>query len=176
MMSAWAASVVADACVMCRHGERMPSTVVKGDRTPVTVADVGVQAMVSHRLGRAQPLVAEEDASAVRDDPALSEAVRDLVAQHGGASMSHEQLVRELEEGCVKSVDGGAAGRGHFILDPIDGTKAFAGSSGAAQYAVGLASQSVTSALLSTHTRPIRKNPKRTRKEPENLKRFRFKF
>jgi 3'(2'), 5'-bisphosphate nucleotidase len=112
------------------------STLAKGDRSPVTVADFGAQAVVSHLLAGAfpgDPLVGEEDAAALRDpdNAALKQKVIDGVAS----------VLDGLDEGAVLSAidrgtyPGGASGR-HWTLDPIDGTKGFLRLD---QYAVALA-------------------------------------
>src|SRR4051812_36734045 len=64
------------------QGEARREMLLKHDRSPVTVADFAVQAVVAHRLAEefpADPLVAEEDAAAIRGDggdPVLSDVVR----------------------------------------------------------------------------------------------------
>jgi 3'-phosphoadenosine 5'-phosphosulfate (PAPS) 3'-phosphatase len=55
------------------EGCAQPST--KLDRSPVTVADLAIQAVVAERLADAcpsDPLIAEEDAASFRADPDLS--------------------------------------------------------------------------------------------------------
>lgn len=107
----------------------------KKDRSPVTVADFGAQAVVTHDLRRVfpdTPMVGEEDAAELRD-PANS-LLRDKVVAH----------VREIESGLgpaeilalidLGTHQGGGRGR-HFTLDPIDGTKGFLRLD---QYAVAL--------------------------------------
>jgi 3'(2'), 5'-bisphosphate nucleotidase len=108
----------------------------KEDRSPVTVADFGAQALVAHQL-RAQlpddPLVGEEDAALLQR------------AEHGDLRARVTEQVRRLapemdESMILAAIDrggdaGGARGR-HWALDPIDGTKGFLRRE---QYAVALA-------------------------------------
>src|SRR5690348_9604877 len=77
---------VAEAVGLARAVEREVATgaLAKDDASPVTLADFSVQALVAARLGRdfpADPLVAEEDASRLRDVPELSSRVADVVRQ-----------------------------------------------------------------------------------------------
>ncbi len=110
--------------------------VLKNDRSPVTVADLAAQAVITARLHEAFPeipVLAEEDPTLLRD-PARS----DLAA----GVLRAVRLVRPDLDG--DAVDrllglGGAAGgpRGRFwILDPVDGTKGFLRGQ---QYAIALA-------------------------------------
>ncbi|MBX2800566.1 MAG: 3'(2'),5'-bisphosphate nucleotidase [Myxococcales bacterium] len=107
----------------------------KGDRSPVTVADFGAQAVVSHLLAQAfpgDPLVGEEDADALRassnDDmrTKVVEGVHTLLPE-----LSEDAILGAIDRG---TYEGGATGR-HWVLDPIDGTKGFLRLE---QYAVAL--------------------------------------
>lgn len=112
------------------------STLEKGDKSPVTVADFGAQAIVSHLLGEAfpdVPLVGEEDADALREP--RNEALKNKVLEGVGTvltGLSEEQVLGAIDRG---TYEGGGTGR-HFTLDPIDGTKGFLRLD---QYAVALA-------------------------------------
>jgi len=108
----------------------------KKDRSPVTVADFGAQAVVTRVLRERFPdipMVGEEDAAELRD-PGNAE-LKDKVAANV------RQVVPELEEGQILDLidygtyAGGGSGR-HWTLDPIDGTKGFLRLD---QYAVALA-------------------------------------
>ncbi|HEU4730487.1 MAG TPA: 3'(2'),5'-bisphosphate nucleotidase [Kofleriaceae bacterium] len=133
---ATAVEAVREACLLAReiaaHLDR-ERTHLKADASPVTVADLAVQALIVHRLREALgdvPLVAEEDADAVRRDGALRSRVLDHVRRHV-PSLSEQQLVQLLDRG------GHAGGAGSFwTLDPIDGTKGFLRGE---QYAIALA-------------------------------------
>ena len=109
-------------------------SLAKKDRSPVTVADFGAQAVVATLLGRAldDPIVGEEAADALRT--AEGADLRDRVVQH-----VHTELPELDTDGILDAIDrcnhgGGARGR-HWALDPIDGTKGFLRGD---QYAVAL--------------------------------------
>jgi len=107
--------------------------VQKRDRSPVTVADYGAQAVVSHQLAQAFPeipLVGEEDAAALRADSELATKVTRFV-QQVSPDISTDEVMTAIDRGQH------AGGSGLFwVLDPIDGTKGFLRRQ---QYAVCLA-------------------------------------
>ncbi len=108
----------------------------KGDRSPVTVADFAAQAIVSHLLAQAFPdipLVGEEDADALRqpENVALKDKVLAAV-ETVLPGLSEETVLGAIDRG---TYGGGGQGR-HWVLDPIDGTKGFLRLE---QYAVALA-------------------------------------
>lgn len=110
--------------------------VAKGDKSPVTVADLASQAIVSRRLGAAfpgLPLVGEEDAEILRGDErrALRETVLARVRAEWPEA-SEDDVLRAIDRGCGEA---GATGA-YLTLDPIDGTKGFLRRE---QYAVALA-------------------------------------
>lgn len=110
-------------------------SVAKRDRTPVTVADFGSQAVICDALRRAfpeDPVLAEEDAALLADpaNAALAARVAAEVAAAGGPASLDE--VREiLSRGNADP----SVGR-FWVLDPIDGTKGFLRRG---QYAIALA-------------------------------------
>jgi HAL2 family 3'(2'),5'-bisphosphate nucleotidase len=111
-------------------GRRVQATLSKGgahekpDRSPVTVADYGVQAVVCRELERAFPgdaVMGEENAAdlLLPENRAIAESVAREVGRATGVS--------DLAE-IVRSIDRARShgGRGRFwALDPIDGTKGF---------------------------------------------------
>jgi 3'(2'), 5'-bisphosphate nucleotidase len=108
----------------------------KGDKSPVTVADYGAQAVVGHLLGLEfprDPMVGEEDAAALREpaNAALAGKVFDAVRQIL-PDLGEQDVLRAIDSGIY---GGGRVGR-HWTLDPIDGTKGFLRIE---QYAVALA-------------------------------------
>jgi len=108
----------------------------KGDKSPVTVADFAAQAIVSHLLAEVAPtipMVGEEDASDLRkpENAALAAKVVASV-QAVLPSLSAEGVLAAIDRG---THGGGATGQ-HWVLDPIDGTKGFLRLD---QYAVALA-------------------------------------
>ncbi|KAL1744744.1 hypothetical protein HDZ31DRAFT_37923 [Schizophyllum fasciatum] len=130
-------------------------TLVKGDKSPVTVGDFSAQALICTMLANAFPddlIVGEEDSADLRQDTDASRALKDRIvalandaiaaelglgdkAQWGigpGAARTPEQLLDAIDRG---NYDGGNTGR-MWTIDPIDGTKGFLRGG---QYAVCLA-------------------------------------
>jgi HAL2 family 3'(2'),5'-bisphosphate nucleotidase len=105
----------------------------KGDRSPVTIADLAAQIVVSLRLAKAfpgDPLLAEEDSAALSDQPETAQRVLAQVRLHL-PEIAFDEMMAALDRG---GHDGG--GRRYWVLDPIDGTKGFLRGD---QYAVALA-------------------------------------
>lgn len=134
-----AVDAVRQASMLCAQVQQIlvtDETLEKKDKSPVTIADYGAQAVISHKLDMSfpeVPLVGEEDASVLRDD--AGEAMREKV----GAFVN--QILPDLEANdWLDAIDrgasqGGATGR-FWTLDPVDGTKGFIRGD---QYAVALA-------------------------------------
>lgn len=109
-------------------------SLTKNDRSPVTVADLGAQALVAARLAEVFPgdaLVAEES-SAVFQTPEGKEALEKVLAYvtRFRPEATADAVVRWIDRGA-----GEPKGR-FWTLDPIDGTKGFLRGG---QYAVALA-------------------------------------
>lgn len=103
----------------------------KADRSPVTVADFGSQALICSAIGDAFPrdcIVAEEDSEALRDDPRLRARVADYVNRF--AEGSPDRVCEWIDRGK------GKVNNRFWTLDPIDGTKGFLRRN---QYAIALA-------------------------------------
>jgi len=109
-------------------------TLIKKDRSPVTVADFASQAVVCRMIGDvlpADPIVAEEDARQLREAP---DKLRASVVEHVGAQIAgadEDQVLAWIDRGGAEPADGR-----YWTLDPIDGTKGFVRGE---QYAVALA-------------------------------------
>jgi 3'(2'), 5'-bisphosphate nucleotidase len=109
-------------------------SLAKKDRSPVTVADFGAQAVVATMLGRVldDPIVGEESAEALRTDDGAD--LRERVVHH-----VHTELPELDGDAILDAIDrcnhGGGPGGRHWALDPIDGTKGFLRGD---QYAVAL--------------------------------------
>ena len=106
----------------------------KSDASPVTVADLGAQALVSLALADTLPadgLMGEEDSGPLAASHELAEAVLARVREHraggqpGGPALRARPMLRP-----------GRSGRRWWTLDPVDGTKGFLRNE---QYAVALA-------------------------------------
>jgi 3'(2'), 5'-bisphosphate nucleotidase len=139
-----AVRAVREAARLCRAVAAgiSPEVLAKKDRSPVTVADFGSQALVARELSEAfpdDPIIAEEDAGELR----LPEnaTILDQVVRHVRAV-----LAPEAGDGSVPGADevgrwidrgGEGSYRERFwTLDPIDGTKGFLRGE---QYAIALA-------------------------------------
>ena len=134
---ATAIAAVREAATLCREVQHTitPDVLSKKDKSPVTVADFGSQALICHTLADAfpdDPIIAEEDASALRDaanDKLLRKVVNHI---HG---LRHAVSASDI---CAW-IDRGGVSEYHerfWTLDPIDGTKGFLRGE---QYAVALA-------------------------------------
>lgn len=116
------------------QAEMVTSALTKDDKSPVTVADYGAQALVGYLLDKHfpnDPLVGEEDSSSLRED----------VNRETLASISY--FVKQYADGATPDavcqwIDRGSAesGQRYWTVDPIDGTKGFLRGD---QYAVALA-------------------------------------
>ncbi|XP_015572992.1 SAL1 phosphatase-like [Ricinus communis] len=140
-----AASLSARLCKKVQKALLQSDVQSKLDKSPVTVADYGSQALVSLVLQRELPsepfsLVAEEDSGDLRKDDAqetldrITKLVNDTLASdgsYGDSTLSKDDVLRAID--CGKS-EGGSHGR-HWVLDPIDGTKGFVRGD---QYAIAL--------------------------------------
>jgi len=134
-----AIEAVGQACRLCVRVQKdlvSEETLAKKDKSPVTVADFGAQALISRTLQEAfpeDPLVGEEDAADLRGDAAAP--LRSKVVDHVQALRADVGEKRVLEAIDRGTYAGGPTGR-HWTLDPIDGTKGFLRGD---QYAVALA-------------------------------------
>lgn len=110
--------VVAD---LARDRERI-SSVSKNDKSPVTVADFSVQAIVGLHLRGCgvQEMIGEEDASKLREDPTLRGEVL-AATRRVFPDASEDDVLESIDSGCH---EGGPEGT-FWTLDPIDGTKGF---------------------------------------------------
>jgi 3'(2'), 5'-bisphosphate nucleotidase len=133
-----AVRAVREAAALCRNVRRglAPEVLAKGDKSPVTVADFGSQALIGRALGESfpdDPLIAEEDSADLRREAnagLLAAVVTQVRAFHPGADA--DAVCGWIDRGA-----GTPTSRGRFwTLDPIDGTKGFLRNE---QYAIALA-------------------------------------
>ena len=133
--AAAAATMMAEAARLARTVQVDAASVrAKADESPVTVADFAVQALVAGRLAQrfpADPLVAEEDASALRLESGARLRRRVVDALTAFDSTADEATVADA----VDRGRGEPSAR-YWTLDPIDGTK---GLLRGGQYVVALA-------------------------------------
>lgn len=134
-----AKEAVKKACSLCINVQSSlvsEETMTKKDKSPVTVADFGAQAVICHELKKTfpnDPIVAEEDSSELKSEEGL--ILTKKIYQYTS------EIIPDLNEADIHSTidqgnhTGGPAGR-FWTLDPIDGTKGFLRGE---QYAVALA-------------------------------------
>jgi 3'(2'), 5'-bisphosphate nucleotidase len=130
-------NIAIEACIaaakLCEEVRlNIPEAIEKNDRSPVTVADFGAQAIVCKALAEgfpADPVVGEEEADTLREKPAVLEQVTNYV-QRIIPEATPEQVVKWIDHGKVE------LGNRYWTLDPIDGTKGFLRQD---QYAIALA-------------------------------------
>ncbi len=128
-----AVSAVENASLICRKIQQQlvtEDTLIKKDRSPVTIADLASQAVICRSLKEVFPqmsITAEEDARSLRqpENKALLEKISDMLPDW-------------IEDKILESIDAGngQGGDEFWTLDPIDGTKGFLRGD---QYAIALA-------------------------------------
>lgn len=131
-----AISAVESAVHLCRGVQQnliAADAVEKNDRSPVTIADLGAQALVFRALHHAFPgdaLIGEEDSSQLQENDELRGKV---------FSLAQAQIAGISEGGLLEAIDLGAGEtdyrKRYWTLDPIDGTKGFLRGD---QYAIAL--------------------------------------
>lgn len=127
-----AAIAAAKLCEAVRH--QIPPAMEKSDKSPVTVADYGSQAIICKALSEAfpqDPVVGEEDATELRQ-PAMAENLAKVTqyVQEIIPEATAQQVTAWIDRG-----NGKVCSR-YWTLDPIDGTKGFLRQD---QYAIALA-------------------------------------
>jgi len=132
-----ARAIVAEVCQLTGRVQHeiaaSGDALTKDDRSPVTIADLAAQVLVSRRLAEAFPhdaLLAEEDSAALADEEAMQQRVMDQVRQHV-TGITPDAMIAALDRGSHSGGD-----QRYWVLDPIDGTKGFLRGD---QYAVALA-------------------------------------
>ena len=122
-------------CQQLRRDRAPLQALAKADRSPATIADFSVQALLCRAIHEAFPddaIVAEERSAPLRrpENRALLEGVlRHTRAALGDEGLSAATICDWIDE------TGGASGR-RWALDPIDGTQGFLSGG---QYAIALA-------------------------------------
>ncbi len=132
----FAIEAVREASLLARRIQRemVTGTLTKDDRSPVTVADFAVQAVIARRLAEQLPgatLIGEENADALRLEEGV--AILDQITEFVRSSISDatpEEVCNLIDRGA------GEPPETYWTLDPIDGTKGFLRRE---QYAVALA-------------------------------------
>ncbi|TVP68578.1 MAG: 3'(2'),5'-bisphosphate nucleotidase [Leptolyngbya sp. LCM1.Bin17] len=128
-----AVTQAAQLCEAVRQG-LVPAAIEKNDKSPVTIADYGAQAVICRALAAAfpaDPVVGEEDTQDLRQPamaPVLSQVTQQVQGVQPGATDS--EVLSWIDHG------NGDVARRYWTLDPIDGTKGFLRGD---QYAIALA-------------------------------------
>ena len=134
-----ALEAVIKACRLCsavQAAHLADGVIDKEDKSPVTVADFGAQALVSDHLAAVfprDPLVGEEDSALLRQPE--NAQLKENVLKHVRMitpQLREKDIFDAIDRG---NAEGGSKGR-FWTLDPIDGTKGFLRRD---QYAVALA-------------------------------------
>ena len=131
-----AIAAVQQAALLCEavRQEMVSAALEKADKSPVTIADLGAQALICRSLALAfpqDPVVGEEDGFDLRK-PGM-ESVLAPLADHVGRLIPGStvpEILDWIDHG------NGAVGSRYWTLDPIDGTKGFLRGD---QYAIALA-------------------------------------
>lgn len=131
-----AMEAVRQAATLCEtvRLDLVPEAIEKQDKSPVTVADYGSQAIICRALAAAFPqdsVVGEEDAAAL-SEPALAPVLASVTAQVNRVMTG---ATDDDVLGWINHGNGEVAPR-YWTLDPIDGTKGFLRGD---QYAIALA-------------------------------------
>lgn len=111
------------ASFMSRSLQKTFISIGKDDRSPVTIADFAVQALIIDLLKQAFPgdkFIAEEDSGAIKSDLAVRSAVIDALSAATQSSWSEQRLYDTVDLGGFSQ----RASR-VWVLDPVDGTKGF---------------------------------------------------
>ena len=128
-----AALAAAKLCEKVRT-ERVPESIEKSDKSPVTVADFGSQAIICRAIAAAFPndlVVGEEDAAELRQPTMENQlAIVTSYVQAVVGEATPDEVLNWIDRGNSE------IGERYWTLDPIDGTKGFLRQD---QYAVALA-------------------------------------
>lgn len=131
-----AVAAVRQAAQLCEAVRQtlVPEAIEKNDKSPVTVADFGAQALICRALAEAFPqdaVVGEEDAADLRQpEMAIPLATVTAQVQHHVPTATPDDVLAWIDHG------NGAVSSRYWTLDPIDGTKGFLRGD---QYAIALA-------------------------------------
>lgn len=114
--------------------ERVPESIEKSDKSPVTVADFGSQAVICRAIAAAFPndlVIGEENAAELRQ-PTMANQLAQVTSyvQAVVGDVTPDEVLNWIDRGNSE------IGERYWTLDPIDGTKGFLRQD---QYAVALA-------------------------------------
>lgn len=128
-----AALAAAKLCEKVRT-EKVPESIEKSDKSPVTVADFGSQAVICRAIAAAFPndlVIGEENAAELRQ-PTMANQLAQVTSyvQSVVGDVTSDEVLNWIDRGNSE------IGERYWTLDPIDGTKGFLRQD---QYAVALA-------------------------------------
>jgi 3'(2'), 5'-bisphosphate nucleotidase len=128
-----AVTKAAKLCVKVQS-DRSGAAIEKPDQSPVTIADLGTQAVICQAISATfstDAIVGEEDSTLLRQ-PAMGECLQQVT------TIVREILPEATPEAVINWIDrgNGEVGSRYWTLDPIDGTKGFLRND---QYAIALA-------------------------------------
>lgn len=118
-----AMAAVHRASFMSRSLQKNFQSISKDDKSPVTIADFAVQALVIDKLRATFPtdrFIAEEDSSILQEDAGIRQGVLDALQAATSERWTDQRLFETVDAGAFS----GAAER-VWVLDPVDGTKGF---------------------------------------------------
>lgn len=132
-----AVKAVEKASILCSRVQQSLVTleaISKKDRSPVTIADFGSQAIINLELAKGfsdDHIISEEESGILKENPEILGKITDLV-QEQEKGLTGADVLNAIDYGKQSST-----GSGRFwTIDPIDGTKGFLRGE---QYAVALA-------------------------------------
>lgn len=114
-------------------------TIQKSDRSPVTIADYGSQALICKAIADAFPhdtVVAEENSQSLKQNTPLMERVTNYVTRFLSVEAQQKGNITSRDVCDWIDLGDGEIGDSFWTLDPIDGTKGFLRQD---QYAIALA-------------------------------------
>ena len=132
-----ALEAVKQAFQLCQNAQKNfvnSESVEKKDRSPVTIADFGSQAVINLALVKAFPndsIIGEEDSGILKENKKLCQKVMNLVKDQLG-NISRTQVLEAIDAGAGNT----DFNQRYWTVDPIDGTKGFLRKD---QYAIALA-------------------------------------
>ena len=130
-----AVSKAAQLCIAVQKSLAKDDSIDKSDKSPVTIADFGSQAVVNyilHKSFKEDIFVGEEDSAYLRDSEnsmlksKVCEKVKTILGE-----LSDEEILKSIDLGNVEC----DYSKRYWTLDPIDGTKGFLRGD---QYAIAL--------------------------------------
>lgn len=127
-----ALEAVKNGCLLSQAVQKGITSVAKEDRSPVTMADLGTQCVITMHLMRHLPgetLIGEEDTGIFDGREGLKSQVLELVNRFESA-VGEQQMLEAIRFGSQPVVP-----ERFWVLDPIDGTKGFLRGE---QYAIAL--------------------------------------